>query len=191
MIAECKHDGCVRDAYRVGYCNAHYLRDRRGKDMDAAVRGPLRSALDRFVDYIDYADSGCWEWTSWTNGVGYGKFYVSKDETKAYAHRWVHEQVVGPIPKGLTIDHLCRNVGCVNPDHLEVVSQAVNTARSTGPAKRAARLAAITHCPRGHEYTPENTYRWAGRDFKGRTCKACARDRASVNRAKLNREKQI
>lgn len=85
---------------------------------------------------------GCWEWQSWENGVGYGRFfYQGKDW---YAHRWAYYAWVGPIPEGLVIDHLCRNTICVNPDHLEAVTQQENILRSE-PAQR-------THCPQGHLY---------------------------------------
>jgi hypothetical protein len=158
--------------------------------MDAPVREPYPALFDRFVDKVNIVDSGCWEWTGWTNGVSYGKFYGGKDAPKAYAHRWLYEQVVEPIPEGLTLDHLCRNTLCVNPDHLEPVTGAVNTARGTMLERAVAYQHAKTHCPHGHEYTPENTYRWAGRGGKQRMCKACGRDRMRARRAKKQEGKQ-
>jgi len=92
-------------------------------------------------------ESGCWVWTAATNGRGYGVIGVNGRQT--YAHRLSYEIHVGPIPEGLAIDHLCRNRGCVNADHLEAVTTAENNRR----------MAAVkSHCPRGHEYTPANTY---------------------------------
>jgi hypothetical protein len=71
------------------------------------------------------------------------------------AHRWIWTQTHGPIAPGLTIDHLCRNRACVNPDHLAVVSLRETLLRGdTIPAKNAAKTA----CPHGHPFTPENTY---------------------------------
>jgi hypothetical protein len=151
--------------------------------MDAPVREPYAAPFDRFVDKVDIADSGCWEWTGWTNGVHYGKFFASTEARKVYAHRWLWEQVVGPIPDGLTIDHLCRNTLCVNPDHLEPVTTGVNTARGTAYERAIEYQRAKTHCPQGHEYTLENTYRWHG--VGGRMCRKCSRDRMRARRAAI------
>jgi len=85
-----------------------------------------------------------------------------------YAHRYVYEQEVGPIPDGLTLDHLCRNRACVNPDHLEPVTMRVNTLRGE---TITARNAAKTRCDKGHEFTPENTMRKPD----GRRCRVCQR----------------
>jgi hypothetical protein len=180
---ECKQPECARPIRSRGYCRAHYLRLLRGKDMDAPVREPYAAPFDRFVDKVDIADSGCWEWTGWTNGVHYGKFFASTEARKVYAHRWLWEQVVGPIPDGLTIDHLCRNTLCVNPDHLEPVTTGVNTARGTAYERAIEYQRAKTHCPQGHEYTLENTYRWHG--VGGRMCRKCSRDRMRARRAAI------
>lgn len=96
------------------------------------------------VGYI-VQESGCWEWVGTINPDGYGQFRV--DGSLRRAHRVLYEQSNGPIPPGLTLDHLCRNRGCVRPDHLEAVSQRVNTMRGDTPA---ARNAGKTHCPMGH-----------------------------------------
>jgi hypothetical protein len=84
-------------------------------------------------------------------------------------HRLTYEALVGEIPEGLVIDHLCRVRECVNPDHLEVVPSRVNTLRGDGPTARNARK---THCVRGHEFTPENT---RPRPEGGRRCRECRR----------------
>lgn len=63
------------------------------------------------------------------------------------AHRWMYEQMVGPIPTGLQLDHLCRVRNCVNPRHLEPVTQRINILRGTAPT---AINATKTHCPKGH-----------------------------------------
>jgi hypothetical protein len=87
---------------------------------------------DRFWDNVDIADD-CWEWQRSCRTSGYGQYSTWKDGKRVknwLAHRYAYEQVVGPIPEGLEIDHLCRNRRCVNPDHLEPVTRSVNQQRS-------------------------------------------------------------
>ena len=87
----------------------------------------------------------CWVWTGTTNGRGYGRFGV--EHHMVYPHRFSYELLVGPIPLKLTIDHLCRNRLCVNPSHLEVVTQQENILRGSG---HAAINSQKSHCLRGH-----------------------------------------
>jgi hypothetical protein len=123
----------------------------------------------RFWAKVDKAGSdGCWNWTG-TKVNGYGRFGWTARRAQL-AHRATYEDAVAPIPDGLVIDHLCRNTACVNPAHLEAVTQQVNTRRGSGlTAVNAAR----THCPQGHEYTPANTYLWAQRGTTRRYCRTC------------------
>lgn len=108
---------------------------------------------ERFWAKVAVGDE-CWTWTASGNGQGYGKFYASGKPV--YAHRYAYELLVGRIPEGLSLDHLCRNPGCVNPDHLEPVTHAENLKRGDHFTRNAARLK--THCKHGHEFTAENTY---------------------------------
>jgi HNH endonuclease len=117
-------------------------------------------------------DDGCWEWAGGHNRDGYGTVYTTPGSGPRGAHRVIYELLVGPIPDGLEIDHLCRNRGCVNPGHMEPVSKRVNLLRGLGVG---ARNAAKTHCPRGHAYDAANTY--ISRDGK-RVCRTCHRERA-------------
>lgn len=119
---------------------------------------------NRLWHRITFSDD-CWTW----NGAltkGYGHIYV--DKKNKMVHRVVYELLTGPIPDQMQIDHLCRNRRCCNPRHLEAVDSRTNSLRGVGPT---AINATKTHCPQGHEYTEENTYR----SVKGRECRMCRR----------------
>lgn len=125
--------------------------------------------------------AGCWEWDRISPGSkGYG--VVRYEGRQQQAHRAVYQILVGPIPEGLTLDHLCRNRACVRPDHLEPVTMGTNILRGE---TLAARNAAKTHCPHGHEYTPGNTCigKLQGGRFTCRKCRACQRERNAARRA--------
>lgn len=116
----------------------------------------------------------CWLWTGWSQGgYGYTRVGSRTDGTRRQVrvHRLMFEAAKGPIPDGLVIDHLCRNKLCGNPAHLDAVTQRENVLRGDSPA---ARCAVVTHCPRGHEYTPENTYVCKRGKRSCQTCKGIA-----------------
>lgn len=116
-------------------------------------------------------DSGCWMWTGRLNEFGYGRY------GQRLAHRVMYELIVGPIPTGLELDHLCRVRACVNPAHLEPVDHTTNVKRGHGNGRK-------THCPSGHAYTPENT---AVTQQGRRVCRECQRVH---NRAYYARKKK-
>lgn len=117
--------------------------------------------------YVVNATTGCWEWQrAITNG--YGVVQDLRAHRQTQAHRAVYELHHGPIPEGMTLDHLCRNRACVNPNHLEPVSRGENVLRGEGHAAVNARK---THCKRGHEFTPENSY--YAPNGKGKRCREC------------------
>lgn len=134
--------------------------------------GPgARPAFDRFIEKTAPGKDGCIVWTAAQNGVGYGVMFITKGESHVLAHRWSYEHYVGPIPEGMTLDHLCRNRACVNPEHLEPVSHRTNVLRGKSPT---AVNAAKTHCSQGHPYDKDNTSISRGK----RVCIACKRERA-------------
>jgi hypothetical protein len=104
----------------------------------------MRSLIDRVFGRIDVTDN-CWEWTG-AKSAGYG--VVGIKGKNVGVHRVVYELLIGNIPDGMHLDHLCRNPSCVNPAHLEVVTPRENTMRGYGPASINAKK---THCLRGHD----------------------------------------
>lgn len=85
----------------------------------------------------------CWIWQAEYNGTGYGMKPVGG--RKQMAHRWMYERLRGPIPAGLVLDHLCRNTGCVNPDHVEPVTDRENWIRGTSHSAQVARRKGKAH----------------------------------------------
>lgn len=112
-------------------------------------------------------ENGCHEWTGCKKPNGYGE--LQRGGKHLFAHRFYYEQSKGPIPLGKQIDHLCRKRDCVNPDHLEAVTQRENLLRGDGFSAECARK---THCPKGHLLSADNLVTWA-RNNKGRACRTC------------------
>lgn len=112
----------------------------------------------------------CWVWTGPQMGGQLGNRYGAFGNQ--YAHRYVYELLVGPIPEGFEVDHLCRRRLCVRPTHLRAVTLAENR-----PTK--------THCKRGHRFEPANTYRHNGHKHC-RTCNNERRRRGGANETKTH-----
>lgn len=111
--------------------------------------------MERFWSKVEKT-KGCWFWNGGLNDDGYGIFANSCGSQ--FAHRFVYEKLVGPVPKGKEIDHLCRVRRCVRPSHLEPVTHAENIARGdySGNMNLAELKRAKTHCPQGHPYSGDN-----------------------------------
>lgn len=177
----CSVTGCALPVECKGLCNAHYIRHRKGRPMDPPVRP--RTVEERFWSRVDKLSSpnGCWLWTGSRITSGYGRITFTEDgrERLVVAHRWSYEALVGPIPDGLVLDHLCRVRHCVNPAHLEPVTQFENVMRGFGVGALASRQ---THCVHGHEFTPENTH--IRKDNGQRVCRACTAEASRRHRAR-------
>lgn len=138
--------------------------------------------ISRFWTKVDKTD-GCWLWTAGTQSRGYGAIGYAPWT----AHKFSYLTQVGPIPVGLTINHICGVKRCVRPDHLEAVTYAENNqhAHDTGlaaPSPLSRTNAAKIACPAGHFYSDDNTYT----NPQGhRQCRTCKRESDHRRAAKL------
>jgi hypothetical protein len=127
----------------------------------------------RFWSKVGFTE-GCWIWLAGRFSEGYGAFFFEGQNVGA--HRMAYELLVGPIPEGMQLDHLCRSRACVNPQHLEIVTQLENIKR--GVRQNAQRNK--THCTQGHLLIGDNVLKTAGR----RTCRPCRREAQARWRAR-------
>jgi hypothetical protein len=173
------HCGCgektplaAKTSTRRGHVRGEPLRFVHGHNGRAQRRSPE----ERFWKKVGRADPDqCWEWLGTRNDRGYGRFAIPSPTggmRQVRAYRFAYELLVGAIPEGLEIDHLCRNRGCVNPAHLEPVTHRENMFR-----------ARQTHCKHGHEFTEANSYLPPS---GGRECRLC---QAAHNRRYRRRKK--
>ena len=143
---------------------------------------PTRPVLERFLEkfYVDPVTK-CWIWTAGKTQDGYGHmdFGTRKTgRTTRLAHAVAYELFIGPIPKGLSHDHLCRNVGCVNPWHIDPVPIKENILRGFGPTAINNRK---THCIHGHPFEGRNLML---RKNGNRDCRACHNRQGRINKVK-------
>lgn len=138
----------------------------------------------RILGGVQVQPDGCWYTHHALTWQGYAKVgwsFQGKKQT-SFGHIVTYEHVHGRVPAGLELDHTCRVRRCVNPGHLEAVTARENVLRSENPAAVNARK---THCPRGHSYSDENTYRFPN----GRSCKTCMGERQKERRAREKAER--
>jgi hypothetical protein len=124
-------------------------------------------------------ETGCWNWTAGKNSWGYGTFWLNGRNERA--HRFSYEALIGTIPGGLHIDHLCRNRKCVNPAHMEPVTLQENTRRGESGWKQAAK----SHCPKGHPYAGSNLYLHVQPSGPRRHCRTCRNEAREASRKRV------
>lgn len=187
----CSIDGCERPFLARTWCKKHY---RAWQEHGDPLGTKLRTKEERFRAKYEESDTGCWIWRAFVATNGYGRFWDGN--TREWAHRASYELFVGPIPDGMQIDHLCHSEdescnsssecphrACVNPDHLEVVTQRENNLRSRSIM---AELARQTHCKNGHEFTAANTHMTRRGE---RICRTCRREYARITKQRKKAER--
>ena len=167
----CSIPGCEKPRITRGWCVMHYHRWRRhGDTLTNTPEKRFWAKVNKNGPVPDYRPNlgPCWLWIGAGSGKGYRRFWINQHTVRA--HRFAYEILVGPIPAGLELDHLCRIRHCVNPAHLEPVPGQVNTLRGISPSAQNAKK---TRCPKGHPYDEENTRLYRGRRY----CRACSQAR--------------
>jgi hypothetical protein len=129
----------------------------------------------KLIDLMDRIDAGgvCWEWTGTVRPDGYTRVWDNDQQRRRSAHLVVWEALVGLVPKGLELHHVCENRTCVDPDHMMVTTHSMNMKLAKGNARRQKNK---THCPSGHPYAGANLRRTGGRRYC-RTCDAASKQR--------------
>lgn len=173
----CCAAGCTKPA-RGGRSECFMHAKRRSKYGSHDLPYELTPA-GRFFAKVDKTGD-CWLWTGCLTHGGYGQ--LTSENRKWSAHRFAYSLLVGPIPEGLDLDHLCRVRNCVNPAHLEPVTRAENLHRGFGTGFQVN--ASKTHCAQGHPYDEANTIY----SKRGRICRTCRNRWRRERRARKRQE---
>jgi hypothetical protein len=163
----------VRACVNPAHLEAVSPRQNVQRSVARRPRKPPRIREEPRLRPVDPAECKCWQ--GCRDRDGYGAKWA--DGKRVFVHRWVYEQVHGPIPDGLTIDHLCRNPACHNIDHLELVSRSENIQRSKWRQE----------CRHGHPMTPQNTIWESSGKRRCRTCRTDSQERAERRRKERRR----
>ena len=126
----CTFPGCEKGIGALGLCNGHYEQQRLGRPLAPLRRSTLGWPLEARMDFYTDKSGDCWMWTSIKGNKGHGRLYV--DGRQVPAHRIAFELANGPIPRGMFIDHKCRNASCVRPEHLQAVTNKENAENLDG-----------------------------------------------------------
>jgi hypothetical protein len=150
--------------------------------LDRLAAEKIKKLLQRHGHNIDFSHSkhGCWEWKGCLDRDGYGRASTGGN-SDARAHRLFYSTFNGPIQSGLVMDHLCRNRNCVNPDHLEPVTNLINNQRGNHPIQVAKRRG---ECINGHKLTTKTTYIQTYRGKKWTGCLLCRQIASAKGRTK-------